>query len=81
MLPAFSGRAPPSSEHQHHRRHMPNTQRSMSGTSAKGQTGKAKVPENGIQEAPGFGFGILREARKPPYPKTGSCIVYGQSRV
>src|SRR6266478_4369940 len=31
----------------------------------KGQTGKAKVPESGIGEAPGFGLRILLEARKP----------------
>src|SRR5713226_7483102 len=42
-----------------------NIQRPMSRTSPKGQTGKAKVPENGIGEAPGFGFRILLEARKP----------------
>src|ERR1700682_2733959 len=43
---------------------MRNTQRPMSRTSPKGQTGKAKLSENGIGEAPGFGFRILLEARK-----------------
>jgi hypothetical protein len=43
--------------------------RPMSRTSPKAQTGKAKVFENGIGEAPDFGFRILLEARKPAVPK------------
>ena len=42
---------------------------------------QTKVSENRIGEAPGFGFRILLEAQKPAVSKTGSYIVYGQSRV
>jgi hypothetical protein len=48
----------------------------MSRTSPKGQTGKAKVSENGIGEAPGFGFRILLEARKPAVSKKPARTLY-----
>jgi hypothetical protein len=68
MLPTFSRRAThlrtltPSLPYAKH-----STPKSR--TTPKGQTGKAKVSENGIGEAPGFGFRILLEARKPAVSK------------
>ena len=68
MLPAFSGRAThlrtltPSLPYAKHS--TPNVRNEL-----KGQPGKGKVSENGIGEAPGFGFRILLEARSPLYRK------------
>jgi hypothetical protein len=67
MPPTFSGR--PISEHLHLRCPKRNTQRPMPRTTPKGQTGKAKVPENAIGETPGFGFRILWEVRRPAVSK------------
>jgi hypothetical protein len=68
MLPTFSGRAThlrtltPSLPYAKHS--TPDSR-----TSPKRQADKAKVSENGIGEAPGFGFRILLEARKPAVSK------------
>jgi hypothetical protein len=68
MLPTFSGRAThlrtltPSLPYAKHS--TPDVQNKL-----KGQTGKTKESENGIGEAPGFGFRILLEARKPAVSK------------
>src|SRR5258708_28022713 len=60
---------------------MRNTQRPMSRTSQKVGLAKRKCQRLGLESRQVSAFGSYWRLGSPRYPKTGSYIVYGQSRV
>src|SRR5216683_6184776 len=80
MLPTSSGRAThlrtltPSLPYAKHAR-------PMSRTSPKAQTGKRKCLRMGMERRQISAFEFSCRRGSPPYAKTGSYIVYSQSRV
>src|SRR5260221_13920418 len=59
---------------------MRNTQRPMSRTSQKVGLAKRKCQRLGLESRQVSAFGSYWRLGSPRYPKTGSYIVYGQSR-